>query len=273
MAAPVEVQPLATGELLGWTLPGDGPVSRLLNTMGAAVISQRFVQHAAEPVTIHVSIPAPTVHYTMTGVDHMVAGTTTAVSLACADATSGSCAPATDPPNKVGSGTLGESWAIRVFDETANQTTTCGALGLTVSCTLPARAASEAPHQYRLELRLANVHELWPYEDLSTTGGDYGEFMFAGLVYTGLIARSAPAACSHVATHVVNGQVGYTCTQQTQYSEIRALQKATLAVSQITETLKTSASASAPGEVPSYVSGGLVLGAVTWNAGTDVLPQ
>jgi hypothetical protein len=273
MAAPIEVQPLATGELFGWTLPADSPISRLLNTTGTAVISQGFVQHTAEPITIHVSIPAPAVHFTMTGVDHMVAGTTTAVSLSCADATSGACAPVTDPPGKVASGTLNETWIISVFDETAGHATTCAGLGLTVSCTLAARTASEAPHRYRVDMRLADVHELWPYEDLGTSAGNFGEFSFDGLIYTGLAPRSAPAACSHVATHVVNGQVGYTCTQQTQYTEVRALQKATLAVPQITETLKTSASASAAGEVPSYLSGGLMLGAVTWNAGTDVLPQ
>jgi hypothetical protein len=194
------------------------------------------------------------------------------VNLSCPDATSGSCAAITDPADKVLSGTVGETWMIRVFDETANHATSCSAIGLAISCTLPARTASEAPHRYRVDLRLGGVHELWPYEDLGTSAGDFAEFQFTGVTYTGLAPKSGPTACSHVAGHVVNGQVFYQCTQQTQYWEIRALQKATLSFPQITATLKTSASASSAGEVPSYATGGLVVNATTWNAGTDVLP-
>lgn len=274
LAAPIEVQPLTTGELFGWTLPGDSPVSNLLNTHGAVVFTQRFVQHTADQVTIHVSVPEPSVHYTMTGVDDMAPATTMATALSCPSSTTGNCTPVADPPDKVASGTLDDHWTISVYDETAHQGTAClGLAELALDCTLPPRTASEAPHVYRLDMRMVAVHELWPYEDLTTEATSFSEFTVTSLTYAGLAPKPGPTACSHVSPHVGSGgMISYTCDQQAAFTEIRALDKATLAFPAITETLTTSATPTGPAEVPSYATAGLSLDAITWNAGNDDLP-
>jgi hypothetical protein len=270
LAAPVEVQPLATGELFGWTLPADSPISNLMNWYQTPVFTQRFVQHTAEPVTIHVSVPVPTVHYTMTGVDDMVPGTVTATALSCTSATSGNCAAVADPPDKVASGTISGHWDIFVVDEVGN-TDRCFAAGLAIACTLPARTASEAPHAYRVEMRLSDVPQLWPY-DQNTSEISFSEHSFDGLTYTGMAPIAGPTACSHVASHLIHGVLYISCDEQTTYTEIRALDKATLAFPAIAETLTTSSTETAAGEAPSYVTSGLTLSAMTWNAGNDDLP-
>ena len=73
--------------------------------------------------------------------------------------------------------------------------------------------------------------------------------------------------------HTVNGITGYSCSQQLQYTEIRALDKATLAFPTLIEAIQTSPTASGTLEPIGYATTAqLTVAARTWNAGDDDLP-
>lgn len=274
MAAPIEIGALSTGELFGWTLPADSPISHLLNSTSAVVFTQRIVQHAAEPVTIDLPTLTQNVQYTMTGVDDLVADAPTAVTIACSSASDPKCdttAPA-DPADKIDSGTVQTAFYRGVIDETTGQGVSgCFDIGQGLHCTIPARTSSEAPHAYRIEMS-TTAAELSP-PGFIADASELQEYTFQGLTYTGLPPSTAVTKCSHVATHVLNGTAYYTCTQQTPYVEIRALDKATLSFPAVTETFRTSPTANGTLEPVSYAAAStLSIVGKTWNAGNDDLP-
>ena len=274
MAAPLEIGAMATGELFGWTLPADSPVSDLLNGNGAVVYSQRIVQHAAEPITIDISTPAPTVHYTMTAVDDIVADTPVAVTIGCSGATDPACntTPPADPADKVDSGSVQPEWFTGVVDEvTGQRLPVCFGIGFGVTCTIPARSASEAPHAYRIEVALSSQGELTPPGTVFDSSA-YSEYTFLGLTYTGLAPSALYTKCSTMRARPINGVTVYNCIAQTTYPEIRALDKATLAFPAMTEAFKTSPTANGTLEPVAYAGTALTIAAKTWNAGDDDLP-
>ena len=275
MAAPVELTAATPGELFGWTLPADSPISHLLDTTGAVVYSQRIVQHAAEAVTIEVATPAPVPHYTMTGVDDWVGDVPVTVNVSCSGPNDPACdtTPPADPADKVASGTISDSWGATVIDQVTGQRVgLCYGLTSSVKCTLPARTASEAPHPYRIDFALQGASALAP-PGFAPDASVYSEYTFLGLTYTGLPPGAGVTKCSTVRARPINGVTYYQCIAQTTYSEIRALDKATIAFPAITETVKTSTTANGTLEPAVYAStASLTIAAKTWNAGDDDVP-
>jgi hypothetical protein len=272
MAAPVEIGALATNDtFFGYTLAADSPISYLLKS-GLVVYTQDIYQHAAEPVSFKIANTMPAVHYTMTGVDNMVGDVPVSMSVACTDLNDAKCdtsAPA-DPADKIDSGTLNANWAKAVVDATTGHTV-CYDPGVGTPCTLPARTASEAPHHYWLYFELHDQTQLAP-PGLVFDDSAYGEWTFKGVTYTGLAPANPVTKCSRTFQKVINGNTFYSCVQQITYSEIRALDKATLAFPTLTETFETSPTSDGTLEAVTYAGTALTIAAKTWNAGTDVLP-
>ncbi|MBV8757813.1 MAG: hypothetical protein JO257_11070, partial [Deltaproteobacteria bacterium] len=268
MAPPLKIGALTRGELFGWTLTANSPLSHVMKAAGADVLTQDFTQYAAEPVTIQISLPTFSIPFTLAAVDDYYAAAPVDASYPCARsmANCDTTAPA-DPADRSTSGTLSSSdWFVWIQDS-AGTSTLCSAIGPSATCTVPARTATQSPLAYHLRIRMANAWGLQPFPEAAFDPSYYDEFSLGGLTYTGL----APVATTKCSQYVNNGDGTVTCTQTVTYSELKAADRITLQFPAIAESFKSAVNATATLENVTTAAG-LSLPAVTWDSGNDDLP-
>ena len=263
LAAPILVGAPDPGDVFNLSLLDDDPISHVMSTQGVTFATYEITQQTAEPIKLQLSAPAPTGTVSTMAVDTWVTiGSTPVIvgdcstSSACDKAVvSTSSTPSTAP--------LAATWSIVVLDGN-DDSTVCSATALNLTCTIPARAANQAPHSYRVKLVVGGINALrvGAVLDLNSewTAGTFG-------IYTG----TAPGAIQYncVGPILIHG-VTY-CKSATQVQHIVALDRATVEFDAIDMSLLTYASST--GAAPSYLpANALVFPAKTWNAGDKELP-
>ena len=274
MAAPLEIRPIAHESagtyLWNMSLPADSPVSWLLGQHDTAVIGQRFVQHAAEPITVQVQVPRPDTVWSKVVADHYVAIDNGTLSLQCGT----KAQPSTDPrcldatytdvdSSTIGTLSAGATWHAVVIDESTGQLVT-GCTG--ASCTLPARPAGQPPHAYRAIAYLGYVYDLWPMSSVPS------EQTLLGRTYTGY-APTTVYKCSHRTLYYDSSEVLHYECQYTTYAHFIAIKSATL---DFVHGFQTSFSTSVGGSVAlspiAYQPDPMTSLSSVWDSQTDVLP-
>jgi hypothetical protein len=273
MPAPLEILPIAhetTGyNLWNMSLPADSPVSWLLGQHDTAVAGQRFVQHAAEPITVHVDMKHAGVNWTKIVADHYVATDVSTQWFQCGTATSYSTDPRCQPPTytdtdtpSFGSLSTGATWHAVVVDElTGNPASVCTG----TTCTLPARQAGQAPHPYRVISYIGYVNDLWPMSSVPS------EYTLLGRTYTGY-APTTVYGCTTKDVWFDNLNVRHFECQYTTYAHFIALDQATLAFLGITTSYSASVGGNVPLESVGYEPIEITSGYHYWDSQVDVLP-
>ncbi|HUJ62341.1 MAG TPA: hypothetical protein VLX92_27730, partial [Kofleriaceae bacterium] len=283
LAAPVEIQPFAedTGggddDLFGMSLVADSPISRVLaaQTTVPQAVSQRFVQHTAEPVTIDATITPPGGTFDLDIANWFVK--TASGSMPCGTSLSYStdqrCSLTTEIDSSYDwpvSGALGTAgaptWSAVVVDEqSGGYDVACSGSGMHVTCPIPARQSGQPPHAYRIVTELTDVRDLWP-----ASAGPFDEYTALSRTYTGL----APITISHCdnRTQTVNGQVYYyTCAYST-YVHIDAILSASIVFDPFQVKYQSTIGGTVPLRALPYEPATISSPSFTWDAGTDVLP-
>jgi hypothetical protein len=276
LAAPLEIQPIAAetqiANLWALSLPTDSPISHLLNVEPvpmARVVGQRIIQHASDPVSVEIALGSPQGTWGKTSANRYLAVATG--STGCGNSLTGRdttvrCSTLTTVTNKdtTTSGTLASGdWFVQVVDEATGQpTNACSIVGLTATCTLPARAAGAPPQAYRFVSFVNGVTDLWP------GAGAVDEYTLAGRVYTGYAATTV-SHCNTLTTSLVNGVAYYYCGY-TDYDHYIALYNADLAFAPFQLSYAASVGATVPVQPVSYALPASPQ--LTWNSGTDILP-
>ncbi len=265
MAAPLQIGAFARGELFGWTLPGDSPISHLMgNTIySATVFSQDIVQYTDEPVAIHFVVPPFSMPYTLVAVDDIVAQPPVAASYYCSPS-GANCitTPPADPADRTTSGTVSSYEFVISVSNNADMSNVCTGTGSSIQCTIPARTNASGALHYTLSVRLRYVSELQPFNEIPTAV--FGEYSVLGLTYSGQPPVDVATKCSMLA--------GTKCLQTTTYTEIRAADHITLQFPALTQTITTSPDAGVTWDPIAYATGALSLPATTWDSGNDDLP-
>jgi hypothetical protein len=277
LAAPLEIQPVAaetaTENLRQLNLPTDQPVSHLLDsevTTTPRVVGQRFIQHAAEPLSLEIAVGTPTGTWGKTVASHYLAAssgqTSCGNSLTGLD-TTGRCSRLTIISNRdtTTSGALASGmWSVQVLDDATGQATSaCSIVGLVASCQIPARASGAAPHAYRIVTFVNDVSDLWP-----ASTGPFNEYSLANRIYTGLPA-TAVSHCDLSYSATANGVTQYYCNY-TDYYHFIALYNAELSFAPFEVSYATSVGANVPLQPVSYALPASPQ--LTWNSGADILP-
>lgn len=265
MAAPLQIGAFSRGELFGWTLAADSPISRLMSDgiFSTTVFSQSITQYGGEPIVINFSVPAFSMPYTLAAVDNIVAQPPVSTSYTCSPsyANCTTTVPA-DPPDRNTSGAVSSSEFEFSVADNAHSSSACYGTGSVFSCTIPARTSASGPLHYTLTLRLRDLSELQPFNEIALAV--YGEYTLLGLTYTG----QQPANVATTCTSAANGQ----CVQTTTYTEFRAADRITLQFPALTQTISTTLDAGQHWDPVPYATGALTLPAKTWDSGNDVLP-
>jgi hypothetical protein len=277
MAAPFEIETMQKATVFGWTLAGDSPISTLsIYTPGATLYSQHVVQYANEPVKVSVGAPGAAITYSRTAVDHFVA-TGTATGFACPDPSSpcdGGAAPTNGPDDVLTNDAVpGGStfWYATVIDEADGHTVVARSDNGAVF-TMPARS-SGTPHSYRIDFNLG-VSDWYLAPPRAGLTSSIGEFSLNYVTYTGWNPTAGPKTCSHSTCRLLSsGDPLCTCTTGTAYSEYRALQSMSVSFGAYTQQYTSATSTAAFEPVAAYASSAVHVPAMTWNAGTDTLPQ
>ena len=279
LAAPLQVFQADVGSLFTMSLPAHSALSIVLNAeswqiqhgSGADTVVLPFVQMTAEPVTITIATPNPTGAASETGVDEYVPTVVAPASLSCGPDVFDPGCDAPKPPAEVKTSTavpLAAGWTLRVID-VASSTAICGADGdgtsTTLSCTIPARPANAAPRSYRAVLAMSEA-SIAPTTSVFASYGEYSVAATTGtLLYTGTSADTSQACTlKHSITNPHTGVTYITCTQQTTYAHIIALDKAHIDFDAINFTMTSSVGEPAMPIVPASA---LVFAAHSWDAG------
>ena len=271
LAPPLDIQPMQKSTLFGFTLADDSPISEVLNNVGGPpAFSQVFVQHAAEPVTMGVSLSAPTGKYNLVAADDYIklgSGSVTCGTKAEPDTTTKGCSTVISPGTNQDTTTTNAAltkgnWSVVVFDDVAGVPySACTSNGAFATCSIPARADGAAPHPYRVVAYGDDMENLWP-----TKTGPFGEFIEASRNYTG----NAPIEFSHCDILTVNTTTTVrTCSYST-WAHIRAISSASVAFDAF--DLSYSARLSGQQLVPVPYAYPEKSAPFTWDLGTDVLP-
>ncbi|MGE5181318.1 MAG: hypothetical protein ACM31C_04625 [Acidobacteriota bacterium] len=287
IAPPLEIQqpgaePTTAGEstLFGMTLAADSAISTVVNADGGPyVFSQRFLQHAAEPMTVSLSIPAPSGAYSLVSSDWDVktssgTGFSCGNSLTGRDTTDKRCSTLTkiSKADTAYSGSLASgSWKLFVIDEaTGKAATECTiGTGLTATCSIPARAAGDAPHAYRIVTSVGSVTDLAPRDSAGAAlSGPFYESSLAQRTFTGIDA-GAVSHCDRAYTTTANNTTYFWCDWST-YEHIHAIHSASIAFDAFEIDYGAKVVNGALGPVP--YSHPQKSAALTWDAGSDKLP-
>ena len=263
MAAPLHVE--AAQSALGST----SLTARSLSTVSGAidviipggtppdVFSARITQQTAEQVALSFAVPPPTGTFSAT-IAQVYLATATPVAPGNCDDYPESCdmspAPALAPITASGAISTG-TWSWTVVDETATQKMTCPG-GV---CTIPGRAVGAAPHTYRVTIGGTGFSNLWPHPTLA---GLREITVAAGTVAGVWLTANKVTRCSHLKT--LNGITA--CIAMVEYTELVALDRATLAMPPATVQILTG---NAP--VPYLPNGAVTTPPVSWNGGDGPL--
>ncbi len=279
MAAPLEVDALATGDLFTWSLPAHSPISTAIDTasidataeeqVGASVYAQTIVQHTAEPVTLHLDHSAITGTASETEFSEAILVSSTQVTIDCSTA---SCLERAIPAASTtsSSGALTATWNMHVVDAVSgaivchNPDGTAPASAID-GCILPARAANEAPHAYQLVIAMSGAQSIDPDSTFTKLNGEQTISSSAGVTtsFTGVVAN---AWTNCLARTLPNGEK--LCSNQLLYNYIDALDLAQLAFGPLQLTFETAPDSSASLEsIAAYATSSLSIGAQSWNAG------
>jgi hypothetical protein len=268
LAAPLQVFPVASSTLFGMSLPAHSPISTMLDpasweyfhTTGMDVVALPIVQMTAEPTAITIASPTPTGIGTDTGIDAYLPASVVGVNLTCGPTIFD---PGCDKTTLVNTPTtttapLSAEWVLRVVD-TANNNVVCiqAANDTTVSCTLPGRAANEAPHTYRAYLAIAQAS----IAPIVYTVTSFGEYTIGPLSYTGTAADSTTyGRCTHmkITSH------GDICMEETTYAHAIVLDKAHIDFDSITFAMTSNVGEPS---MPVVAPASLVFAAQSWDAG------
>jgi len=265
MAAPLQIGAFARGELFGWTLRGDSPISRLMSDgiFSATVFSQSISQYSGEPVAINFSVPPFSMPYTLAAVDDIVAQPPVSGAFACSPSHANcETTPPADPADRSTSGTVSSyEFQISVTADD-HSSTACQGTGSIINCTIPARTNASGPLHYTLTVRLHEVSELQPFNEIASAA--YGEYSLLGLTYTGQQPIDVVTKCSSA--------TATQCLQTTTYTEIRAADHITLQFPALEQTISTTLDQGQHFDVVPYATGTLSLPATTWDSGNDDLP-
>ena len=276
--------------LRSFTLAKNSPVSSIMNVgTGAKVFSGSITHTTAEPVTIKVELPKPSVSFTKTVVHDLLSYGWPENKLCRVTCTAGlpncnpfqssaavcSQAPApVDPPDPTSTGTSSGQWSATVFEGTrvASQ---CSVTGQTVTCGLPGRISGAPPSIFTVVVSASQLEELKP------GAGVVGEHDASGVNYTGfpLNAAENQVRCAEMKpTMPRTGEVHYTCMSTTNWSALHAIDHLRLDISGPSMNVATAipakdglpASALA---APPYVPNGTIIGTgLVWDSGNDDLP-
>lgn len=281
MAAPLEVVAATQGDLFGWTLPAHSPISTAINTasldgtaeeqLGATVFTRNIVQHAAEPVTMHLDHSVISGNASMTEVSQWVGVSVTTVDIDCSSSTSNvACRelpPSQTPTSAASSGVLAATWNAHVVD-TATGAVIChnpdGASPASAidGCVLPARKANEAPHVYQLAIAMSGSSSIDPDSTLTQANAEQSVTSTAGAVttFTGAIASGR--------TTCITNPTNKICSRETTWQQFDALDLAHIDFSPVQLSMQTAPDSTASLEVVgSYASPSLSIAAQSWDAG------
>lgn len=271
LAAPVAIEAprkaTTANALYAMTLLANSPISTLMSGLATTtpdVVEQRIVQQTAEPVEISVNLGAVSGTYTSTVVDDFIptgAGDTGDCEVVSCDTS-----PVPDPADMVRSGALtGGAWTYRLIDEVSGHTVNnCGgAAG--ARCTLPPRAAGEAPHPYRMVASLGQVQGPMPTSEVY-------ELFRGGMTFTGrMVLFSSITRCTFVKSRPVNGTIVSVCMASSIYEEMHALDRTTVNLGAISVSVSSAIPNQALAPVP-YYGASTTLPPSSWDAGDDDVP-
>ena len=277
MAAPLEVQAAATSDFFTWSLPAHSPISTAINTasidstateqLGASMFTQGFVQHTAEPVTLHLDHNAITGTTSSFVVQYLANGITRTEAVPCAAVDPTICAPAPTPsPPITRTGTLQATWDIRVIDPATgamlchNPDTLGGGSEAIDGCVVPARGAAEAPHPYQIIYSMSDTTSIQPAPDSTTSEST---ITTGFLKHTGTLGSAGKISwCATVSTD------GRTCTEGETGFLADVLDKAHIDFNAIQLIVQTAPDATASLEsIGSYAAPSLSIAAQSWDAG------
>ncbi|HEY1817543.1 MAG TPA: hypothetical protein VGG74_34625 [Kofleriaceae bacterium] len=281
MAAPLEVQPLATSDLFTWNLPSHSPISSAIDTasldataeeqVGASAYQQTIVQHTAEPVTLHLDHGAITGTASMTAYYTNLAVSETAASIDCTTDPS-ACLLRSGGATTTAStaGALTATWNMHVVDAATGAIVCHNPDGAAPSsaisgCVLPARGANEAPHVYRLIVAMSGAQSIDPDTTFTKTVGEQNLTTTAGATvsFTGAIT-DAWASC--VEKESPNGDMY--CIAKVVYNHIAALDLSQLQLAPVQLSVQTAPDSTASLEsIASYATPSLSIAAQSWDAG------
>jgi hypothetical protein len=276
MAAPLEIDAATTSDLFGWTLPAHSPISTAINDasldsgsateqVGASVYAQTFVQHTAEPVTLHLDHSAISGTASNTIVQLNIETTKRTEGATCEGVDGFECNPfPTAPAPTTWSGALSAVWDIHVVD-TASGQIIChnpdapNASSTAVDgCVIPARGASEAPHPYTIIYAMSSATSIAPQP-----GSPAHEVSIRNV-----LGRTYSLTAS---TTNIQGCLDSDVTECTELGEgvaALSLDTAQIDLAPFTAIVQTAPDSTASLEsIASYATPSLSIGAQSWNAG------
>jgi hypothetical protein len=275
--------------LLQLRLAADSRVSDLMLTgSGVKVMQARITHQTAEPVSIRIDIPTPTVTFTekvvvdwfnQGDIEETFPCETTCMpnSPACVPqpATDPRCAsfpgPPTDP-DPTFTGVLGQGrWSIAVFDgQTMQPASDCTVSDTSIDCALTSRMDGSPAKELVIVTRASELTELDPDPTKSMW-----EFKYLDLNYTGHhITDYAPSVfcMSKRYEYEPNGSLPHRCEKYRTYRKLVMIDGLRLDVSAPAMTVTTGI-APTTRIAPHYLVDGEVKGAsFAWDSGDDDLP-
>ncbi len=269
MAAPVYVEApqsaLGPGSLTARLLSTASHVIDLLTPTTSApveVFSARVTQQTAEPVTISFAPAPPSGTFSVT-LAHLYTATGAAAVPGNCDDFPDSCdqspVPTLAPITAAGPLTTG-TWSWRMVDEVSGERVPCSTTG----CELAGRAPGAAPRVYRVTVSAGELWNLWPHPtqfavaEISITGS---------LVAGALLTSNTVVRCTRL--KMLNGITA--CIAAATYTELLALDRATLAMPTRTMQVLTGTSSIPSTPVPYLAAGSVAAPAVNWNGGDGPL--
>ncbi len=274
LAAPVFAEPIAKGSLFDMSLPGDSAVSSAIND-GVVIVSQRIVQQTAEPVTVAWSMTAGSYAFSARSLTGMVTEVTNGNYFCQPGNSEPRCRVNWSPP-AAAPATLATitgnvamaSWVVLV-DETTDRVlkTAPAASGyVAVNWGLPARAANEPAHSYRLDV-LAKLDGFTP-PPTSLFPGPVGENTAMGVTYTGYAAEQLGVSCANMQQTAF----GPLCAEMSYFWNIGALDHAHADFAPFDVAVATSRGDVTLAYVSYLGATARSTGPLAWDAGDDDLP-
>lgn len=227
------------------------------------VYSAKITQQTAEPVTVVFAPAPPTGTYSATLVRAYLLTATMTAPGNCEDypeSCNTSPLPATTTTLTSGALTSG-AWSISMVDEVSGATLPCAL----TSCALPARAPGAAPHPYRVTVAGSEFTNLWP--QIGTLYAMREITVAAGTVIGVWQTSNKILHCARLKT--IQGVTA--CASLEEYTELAALDRATLAIPALKLQVLTGTQKLATAPVPYLANGAVTTPPVNWSGGDGPL--
>lgn len=264
IAAPLQVAAPVAGDLFGMTLPTNAPISHVIGDHGVVVTSTPITQQTAEPITITVKAAAPAGLGSQTSAELWIA-TTVGSYPGVADCDLIDCSlPHYMTTHASTTGPLSGVNSLAMVDDVTGTNLCSAGAGADLTCTVPPRAPSEAPHGYHLVLDRSNETSIDHPNDFFGAG----ELTIGTTTYT---AEHLPDVhrCTRSLPHTNpnTGISGVYCVQSTTFAHLIAIDKARIDFDAMTITISARTGAAPPELVPYLPATSLTFPATTWDAG------